>query len=430
MDRNSPVGLAILGCGVVGGGVAQMLLGKKEVYSSRIGKSLEIRAIAVRDLSIDRELPKELFTDDPFAAVRREDVDIVVELMGGIHPAKELILEALKLGKRVVTANKEVISKHGAELFEAANRYETAIYLEGSVGGGIPIVMPLKRSLVANRIESILGIINGTTNYILSRMSQKGMGFAEALAEAQDLGFAEADPSADVDGHDAAYKISILASLFLGQRVGSEDVYREGIRKISHADIRYAAELGYAIKILGIAKVAESELLDIRVHPTMIPLSHPLSSVSGATNAIAVRGDAVGEVMFVGPGAGRFPTASAVVGDIINAATSLEHLDRLMLCQHQESVDHLPIGDISSRFYLRLLTEDAPGVLGRIGTLFGQYGVSIHYFMQKEARDGEAVLVIVTHKVKESSLREALSLVEQHPTIREIANVIRVEEEK
>ncbi|MGE5707881.1 MAG: homoserine dehydrogenase, partial [Bacteroidota bacterium] len=404
--ENREIGVAVLGCGVVGGGVAQFLREKEAVYSERVGRPLKLRGVAVRDLSRDRGLPSSLLTADPLELIRREDVQIVVELMGGVSPAKELILEALRLGKRVITANKEVIAKFGAELFEVANEHGSMIYLEGSVGGGIPIVLPLKRSLVGNRIESILGIINGTTNYILSRMSNKGMGFAEALAEAQELGFAEADPTSDVDGHDAAYKIAILATLFLGARVRAEDVYREGIRKVSHADIRYAQELGYAIKLLGIAKRVESESgpkLDIRVHPTMTPLSHPLASIHGATNAIAVRGDAVGEVMFSGPGAGRNPTASAVLGDVINAATSLGHLDELMLCHHHHTAEYLPIEEISSRFYLRILAKDQPGVLGAIGTLFGDRGVSVHYFMQKEARDGEAVLVIVTHRVTEGA---------------------------
>jgi homoserine dehydrogenase len=260
-------------------------------------------------------------------------------------------------------------------------------------------------------------------------MAKLGSGFEETLAEAQKLGYAEADPGADVDGHDAAYKISILGSLFLGKRVRTEEVFREGIRKITHSDIRYADELGYTIKLLGIAKNAEGDRLDIRVHPTMIPKSHPLSSVSGVTNAIAVRGDAVGEVMFIGPGAGRMPTASAVVADILNAASSLGCIEPLMTCHHTHSVDHLSIEDISSRYYIRLLTEDRPGVLGRLGMAFAEHGVSIHYFMQKEAKDGQAVLVIVTHRVPEHSMRAALAAITEHNDIREVANVIRVEEE-
>lgn len=429
---NQPVGVGILGCGVVGQGVAQLLLENAALYAHRIGQSLEVRAIAVRDLTKDRGVPSELLTSDPMEVVRRPDVQIVVELMGGVTPAKDLILEALRLGKRVVTANKEVIAKYGQELFEAANQNQTAIYLEGSVGGGIPIVLPLKRSLVSNRVESILGIINGTTNYILSQMASKGLGYEEVLADAQRLGYAEADPGADVDGHDAAYKISILGSLFLGKRVKTEEVFREGIRRISHADIRYADELGYTIKLLGIAKNVAGDRLDIRVHPTMIPKTHPLSSVSGVTNAIAVRGDAVGEVMFIGPGAGRMPTASAVVADILNAAGSLDVLEPLMTCHHTHSVEHLPIEEVSSRYYIRLLAEDLPGVLGRLGMVFAEHGVSIHYFMQKEnnaSAGGPAVLVIVTHRVQEQAMRKALAAIAEYDDIREVANVIRVEEE-
>lgn len=428
MNQNQAIGVGLLGCGVVGGGVAELLLRNPDAYAHRVGKPVTLKAIAVRDPARDRGLPRELFVSDPEAVLSHPEIQVVVEVMGGVSPARELILRALEQGKSVVTANKEVLAKHGREIFEAAQRSGKAVYFEGAVAGGIPLIMPLQRGLAANSLTSIQGIINGTTNYILTRMAREGSSFEAALADAQALGYAEADPSSDVDGHDAAYKLSLLASLLFGEHVEIEGVPREGISGITPQDLRYAQELGYVVKLLGIAKRV-GDRLEARVHPTMIPMQHPLARIDGVTNAVTVQGDAVGEVTFSGPGAGRGPTASAVVGDLLNVASLLDAPDRMMACLQTRSVSPMPLDAVESAFYLRLVAEDVPGVLGAVGTCFGKHRVSVRSFVQHAAEGDSAELVIVTHRVSEASFRAAVREIAAMPTTRAVANVIHVEED-
>jgi homoserine dehydrogenase len=420
------IGVGLLGCGTVGLGVAKLLASHAQDYAARLGRPLTLRKVAVRDLGRDRGIDSLKMTLDPYEVVKDPDIQIVIEVMGGVEPALTLILEAIKNGKHVVTANKEVIARHGAEIFEAARERGVGVMIEGTVGGGIPIVGPLKTSLAANRIYRVAGIVNGTTNYILSAMTQKGASFNAALAEAQKLGYAEANPAADVEAHDAAFKMVILADLFFAQRVNVEDVYREGITHLTAADIRYAGELGYVIKLLGVATQMGGRM-QVRVHPALIQSAHPLAHVNGVANAIAVRGDAVGEVMFYGPGAGQMPTASAVLGDVLTLAADLEHPSRLMACLHTEAGEVAPIDDLHTQFYIRLIAHDKPGVIGIIGTVFGHSGVSILSMVQKGEDDGLAEIVLVSHLVREKAMRQALADLAEHPSIQSIASVIRVE---
>ncbi len=428
MNQNQPIGVGLLGCGVVGGGVAELLLKNQDAYAHRVGKPLALKAIAVRNPALDRGLPAHLFVSDPMAVIDNPEIQLIVEVMGGVTPAKDLILSALAHGKSVVTANKEVLAKHGREIFDAAQKNGVAVYFEGAVAGGIPLIMPLQRGLAANSLSSVQGIINGTTNYILTRMAKEGSTFEAALADAQKLGYAEADPTSDVEGHDAAYKLSLLASLLFGEHVETEDVPREGISGVTPQDLTYAHELGYVVKLLGIAK-REGDRLEARVHPTMIPQNHPLARIDGVTNAVTVRGDAVGEVTFSGPGAGRGPTASAVVGDLLNVASLLDAPDRMMACLQTRSVSPVPLDEVDSAFFLRLQAEDVPGVLGAVGSCFGKHQVSVRSFVQHAAEGGNAELVIVTHRVREASFRAAVREIAAMPAIRAIANVIHVEEE-
>ena len=428
MNHHEAIGVGLLGCGVVGGGVADLLLKNQEAYTHRVGRPVTLKAIAVRDPARDRGLPSHLFVADPMEVLSHPEIQLIVEVMGGVTPAKDLILEALNRGKSVVTANKEVLAKHGREIFDAAQRNGAAVYFEGAVAGGIPLIMPLQRGLAANTLSSVQGIINGTTNYILTRMAQEGSTFEAALADAQKLGYAEADPTSDVEGHDAAYKLSLLASLLFGEHVDTEDVPREGISSITPQDLKYAQELGYVVKLLGIAK-REGDRLEARVHPTMIPTTHPLARINGVTNAVTVQGDAVGEVTFSGPGAGRGPTASAVVGDLLNVASLLDAPDRMMACIQTRTVSPAPLDDVDSAFYLRLKAHDVPGVLGSVGTCFGKHRVSVRSFVQHAAEGGHAELVIVTHRVREASFRAAIQEIAAMSAIEEIANVIHVEEE-
>jgi len=428
MNQHEAIGVGLLGCGVVGGGVADLLLKNQDAYAHRVGRPVTLKAIAVRDPARDRGLPSHLFVADPMEVLSHPEIQLIVEVMGGVTPAKALILEALNRGKSVVTANKEVLAKHGREIFEAAQRNGAAVYFEGAVAGGIPLIMPLQRGLAANSLSSVQGIINGTTNYILTRMAKEGSTFDAALADAQKLGYAEADPTSDVEGHDAAYKLSLLASLLFGEHVDTEDVPREGISGITPQDLKYAQELGYVVKLLGIAK-REGDRLEARVHPTMIPTDHPLARINGVTNAVTVQGDAVGEVTFSGPGAGRGPTASAVVGDLLNVASLLNAPDRMMACIQTRTVSPVPLDEVDSAFYLRLKANDVPGVLGSVGTCFGKHQVSVRSFVQHAAEGGHAELVIVTHRVREASFRAAVQEIAAMAAIEEIANVIHVEEE-
>jgi homoserine dehydrogenase len=425
------LGVALLGCGTVGSGVAQLLLNHEAHYAHRVGRPVRLLGIGVRDTTRARGVPEELFTTKLADLVDDPRVHIVVEALGGVEPAFDLIMRAIAQGKHVVTANKEVIARHGHTIFPAARAQGVAVQVEATVGGGIPIITAIKGSLAANRIHQVAGIINGTTNYILTAMAAHGTSLPDALAEAQRLGYAEADPTADVDAYDAAYKIAILASTFFDHRVAIDDVYREGIGHLTAADIAYARELGYVVKLLGVAKRephADGENLQARVHPAMIPLQHPLAPIDGVMNAIAVAGDAVGEVMFSGPGAGKLPTASAVVGDILAIAAQPDTPARLLTCLHDGIRAISPIDALVTKFYVRLLAHDEPGVIGTIGQVCGRSGISIRSMVQKGERDGLAEIVLVTHLVQEAAMRQALAELAEQPTISAIGSVIRVED--
>ena len=418
------VNIGLLGFGTVGTGVAKILLEQEERIAHRLGKSVTLKKIVDLDISHDRglHLPKGILSADVSDVLENPDIHIVVEVIGGINPARDFILSALNNGKHVVTSNKEVIAKHGQEFFRAAKEKGVNIFYEAAVGGGIPILRPLNKGLAANKIEEVFGIVNGTTNYILSKMTQEGRDFGDVLKEAQEAGFAEADPTSDVDGFDAQYKLKILIALAYGLDVELEDIYREGICKISAVDIEYAREFGYVIKLLAIAKDSPQGL-DARVHPTMIPANHALASVSDAFNAIFVRGDNVGETMFYGQGAGMLPTASAVVADVLDLAADFAY--RLRDTKKPESKP-VNISDISGKYYLRLEVADKPGVLAQISTILGRQQVSILTVLQRESKNGKAELIIITDLVKEARIQTALKEIDSLAVVDEVANLIRV----
>lgn len=423
--------IGLLGCGTVGSGVLKLLQEKREHFAHRTQVAIEVRKVLVRDPSRVREdwIDKELLTQDPQEILDDPEIQLVVEVMGGVNPAKGYLLQALQAGKHVVTANKALLAQHGAELFDAANESGAALHFEAAVAGGIPIISALKRGLVSNSMRSVYGIINGTTNYILSAMTEEGRGFDEVLKEAQAQGYAEADPTDDVEGFDAAYKLAILASLIFNKRIDVRQIHRVGIQRIAAQDIAYAKQFGYTIKLLAIAKRTRNGL-EARVNPTMIPSDHPLASVSGVYNALLVQGDAVGDLMFYGRGAGQMPTASAVVSDILNIAVELDAPPNLLMgCQHGEEVAQLSAPDhVINRYYLRIQTEDKSGVLGHIGHLLGKEDISIHTLIQTKHRPGEAEIVLITHPVSELKLRQAVAQLRQLETTREIDSIIRVED--
>ncbi|MEW6496001.1 MAG: homoserine dehydrogenase, partial [Cyanobacteriota bacterium] len=429
-----------LGLGTVGTGTAQILLdpeGRQPLL-----QDLEIHRVGVRSLDKPREvkLSPELITTDLESIVTDPEIDIVVEVMGGLEPARSLILKAIAQGKHVVTANKAVIARYGPEIFTAAEEAGVYVLLEAAVGGGIPVIQPLKQSLGVNRIRSVIGIVNGTTNYILTRMQTEGGEFADILADAQKLGYAEADPTADVDGLDAADKISILASLAFAGRIKLQDVYCEGIRGVSAADIAYAQKLGFVIKLLAFAKreelaataLPDADMLQVRVHPTLLPQTHPLASINGVYNAILVEGEPIGQVMFFGPGAGSGPTASAVVSDILNIAAVLRtaqethQLHPLLSCAHQHYCAIAPMSELVTRFYARFLTKDSPGVIGHLGTSFGKHEVSLESIVQIGFREGLAEIVVVTHDVREGNFRQAVDEILTLEAIDSIPSILRV----
>lgn len=429
--------LGLLGLGTVGTGTAQIILDSWGRHP--LIQELEIHRVGVRHLDKPRQVQftADQLTTDLESIVTDPDIDIVVELIGGLEPARALILTAISQGKHIVTANKAVISRYGNEIFDAANAKGVYVMLEAAVGGGIPVIGPLKESLGVNRIQSVMGIINGTTNYILTRMQTEGADFADVLADAQRLGYAEADPTADVDGLDAADKIAILASIAFAGRIKLEDVHCEGIRQVSAADIAYAEKLGFTIKLLAIAKRQPStenhavDQLSVRVHPTLVPKAHPLASINGVYNAILVEGEPLGQVMFYGPGAGSGPTASAVVSDILTIAailkTETEPIPHpLLSCTHQHYCAIAPIEELVTRFYTRFLTNDTPGVIGSLGTSFGNHGVSLESIVQIGMRDQQAEIVVVTHDVREGNFLNALAEIRQLDAVRSIPSVLRV----
>ncbi|MEX0592783.1 MAG: homoserine dehydrogenase [Nitriliruptoraceae bacterium] len=427
MDR--VVRLGMLGCGTVGGGVVTLLNREADDITARTGAKLEIARVAVRDLSRDRGLPVEasVFGDDPWAVVEDPSIDVIVEVMGGVDPAGRLIRRALELGKPVVTANKELVADQGPELFAAARAAGVDLAYEAAVAGAIPIIKPLKESLAGDRIERVVGILNGTTNYILTRMTEDGVGYDEVLAEAQALGYAEADPTADVGGHDAAAKCAILASLAFDTAVHGSDVYREGIERVTATDIRVATQLGYVIKLLGIASRIGDEVA-VRVHPAFLPADHPLASVRDSFNAVFVQASAAGELMFYGRGAGGLPTGSAVLGDVIDVARNLLQTARGALETHHRALAIRPMEALSTQYYLLLNVDDRPGVLAAVADTFGTHGVSIAQVWQ-EGSDDAAQLVLITHRSRESDLQATVEALAAVPSVRRVASVLRVESE-
>lgn len=425
------INVGLLGLGTVGRGVYRILKENGDVIGQRAGVVIRVKKVLVRDIAKNRgiEIEEGLLTGDVNDILNDPDIDIVVELLGGINPAFEYALAALTRAKSVVTANKDVIAVHGRELFAAADKLGRDLFFEGSVAGGIPIIGPLKDSLAANRIRQVIGIVNGTTNYMLTRMSKEGLPFDEVLKEAQALGYAEADPAADVEGFDAARKIAILASIAFNTRVTLGDVYVEGITRITAEDIAYAGELGFTVKLLGIAKET-ADGVEVRVHPAMLPKNHPLAAVNDVYNAIFVLGDAAGELMFYGRGAGELPTASAVVADIMNAARNLSlNVPGIIGCTCFEEKPVKPMGATSTRYYIRLRVADRPGVLAGIAYVFGDNEVSLASVIQKHSVGKAAEIVLVTHEVPEKNLQNSLKKLQDLPIVYQISNVIRVEGE-
>lgn len=422
--------IGILGLGTVGTGVAKIIQKNQADIAQRVGANIEIAKALVRNLDKERILPKELLTTDANEILNDPSIDIIVELLGGEHPSREYMIRALENGKHLVTANKDVIAKYGKELFDIAEKNNLDVMFEASVAGGIPIIHPLKDCLIGNKIQEIMGIINGTTNYMLTKMTQDNVDYQTVLAEAQAKGYAEADPTADVGGLDAARKIAILASIAYNSRITVNDVYVEGITKISPEDIANARELGYVIKLLGIAKETESGV-EVRVHPTFIPMSHPMASVNDVFNAIFVTGDAVGDAMFYGRGAGELPTASAVLGDIMEVTRNIQHEAKArVLCTCYENKPICPIEETESTFYVRLLAQDEPGVFAKIAGVFAEQQISLNSVIQKRKVDNCAEIVFLTYIVKDAALRKALAKLETLPVIEEISNVIRVHDEE
>ena len=420
--------LGQIGCGTVGSGVINILRDNREVITKRTGCEISISKVAVGSLSDPRfvEVPEEMLTTDAQEVVSDPRVDIVVEVMGGIEPARTFILEAINNGKHVVCANKELMSTHGGEILQAAEKKGVDVVYEASVGGGIPILMPLKYGLAGNAIDQILGIVNGTTNYVLTRMTEEGLSFEQAISKAQSLGLAEADPGDDVEGRDAAAKLAILASMAFNTRVTLENVYAEGITGITSDDIAFGGDLGYVIKLLAVAK-DEPDGISVRVHPTMIPTDHPLASVREENNAIFVSGDAVGELMFYGKGAGSLPAASAVVGDIIGISRNILSGGHMVGCTCFYDKPIKDMKDVICRYFMIFDVPDRPGVLAKIAGVFGENAVSIKSVIQ-HGTGKEARIILITHAVREESLRATVKGLEGLDAVNRIASIIRVED--
>ena len=429
----TPLRVALLGCGVVGSEVARLLIGQEADLRARVGRPLELVGIAVRRPDRDRAgIDSQLLTADAEALVTREDVDLVIEVIGGIEPARSLILAAMRHGASVVTANKELLAADGAALFEAAEQAGADLYFEAAVAGAIPIIRPLRESLVGDEITSVIGIVNGTTNYILDRMDTGGIGFAEALREAQQFGYAEADPTADVEGFDAAAKAAILASLAFHTRVTGADVYREGITGVTSTDIASAHDIGCVVKLLAICQLSPpvaspaERTVSVRVHPAMIPRSHPLAAVGDAYNAVFVESMSAGRLMFYGPGAGGSPTASAVLGDLVTVARNRL---RGAVGPGESSYAARPvsrIGSVLTRYHVSLEVADVVGVLATIADVFAEHGVSIETVRQN-GRGADAQLVLVTHRAHDAALSATVQALRGLDVVRQVTSVMRVE---
>lgn len=419
------IGLALLGLGTIGSGVMKVLKENGEMIKNREGLDIEVRKILVRDKTKKRsvKVSEELLSDNIQEILADDSVDVIAEFMGGETPAFQYIRDALRKGKSVITANKEVIAKHWDELEEEARKSGAGLYFEASVAGGIPIIKSVRRSLQANNILKFMGIINGTTNFILTRMSEEGRTFSDVLAEAQRLGYAEPDPTADVEGYDARYKLSILSTICFKNRVTIDHIFCEGITKIAADDIAYARELGFGIKLLAIAKKQNCKI-EARVHPTFIPLSHPLYAVRDSFNAIYIEGDMVGSLMFYGRGAGDLPTASALVSDIITACQNEGSHHRVKLDDEKVTFEE----DWKDEYYLRLVVRDQPGVLAEIAGIFGRHQVSLDSVMQKQRGNDHATIIFITHEAHEHWIHAALEEMRHNPSVISIESLIRVEQ--
>jgi homoserine dehydrogenase len=418
--------VGLLGCGHVGSALVRLIDDHAPIIEARAGAKLEITRVAVRNLAKERdvELPHERFTHDAEEVVTDPSVDVVVEVIGGIEPARSLILAALERGKPVITANKELLANFGRELFAAAEDRGVDLLFEASVCAGIPLIRPLRESLAGDRIRRIMGIVNGTTNFVLTRMTESGSSFMEALAEAQTLGYAERDPTADVEGYDAAAKAAIIASIAFATQVVAGDVYREGISDLSAQDIDSARDLGYVVKLLAIAEDVDGEVA-VRVHPAMVPMRHPLASVKDSFNAVFIQADAVGDLMLYGRGAGGMPTASAVLGDLIDAAKNLAGGGRGATMGTVARKRIRPIDEMESQFYVLVEVADRPGVLAAIASAFGAHGVSIKS-MQQVGIAEEARLIFVTHKAKERDLEATMHDVRALDVVHKVGSILRV----
>jgi homoserine dehydrogenase len=435
--KSQPVRIALLGCGTVGTGVVRLLRRHAANLERRLGAPLELVGIADRSLEPDRSIgiTSSLITRDSAALVARPDVDIVVELFGGIEPARKLMMQALAAGKDVVTGNKALLAEHGEELFQAANKSGMAIGFEASVGGGVPIIRTLREALAGDRQRSVYGIVNGTCNSILTTMTEHGAEFATALKDAQASGLAEADPTLDVGGHDAAHKLCLLVTLAFGVSLTPEKVYTEGITRITSADIGYAGELGYVIKLLAIAK-DDDGAIEARVHPTMIPRRHVLASVGGALNAIYIHGEALGSTMYIGQGAGQMPTATAVMADILQIARDRRAGGDARPHSLGYPVSFIkrarvkPMDDVVCEYYLRFMAEDKPGVLGKIASVLGRYGISMASVIQHERSAGKTVPVVMrSHETHERNLTRALREIMRRKLVAAAPAFIRIEEQ-
>ena len=424
------INIALLGLGTVGQGIVNVLKENNHEISQKVGFPINIKTVLVRNIEKAKAFDANLnLTTDFSDIINDAEINIVVEVMGGENPARQYMLQALQAKKHVITANKDVVALHGREMFEAATAHKVDFMFEASVGGGIPIIRPLKQCLTANKITEVMGIVNGTTNYMLTKMSNEGMDYNQVLKEAQEKGYAESDPTADVGGLDAARKLAILSSIAFNTKVSLNDVYVEGITKITPDDIKYAKELGYVVKLLAIAKDNVDNGIEVRVHPAFISNKHPLSSVNDVFNAIHINGNAVGEAMFYGRGAGSLPTASAVVADVIDVARNIVHdMSGRILCTCFEDKKIASIDESISSYYIRLLVKDEPGVLALIAGAFGDQKVSLGSVIQKQKLNNQAELVLLTGAISDVNIQKALTNIKSLNVVTEVYNVIRVEE--
>ncbi len=428
------INVGLLGCGTVGTGVAKILLEKSDLLTARTDTEINLKYIADLDIEKDRGLScdKSVFTNDSIKVIKDPEIDIVIETIGGETIAKDFILEAIENGKHIVTANKALIAKHGNEIFRKASEKGVSFFYEASVGGCMPVIKTIRESLIGNIIHSVNGILNGTCNYILTRIAEEGIPFDEVLKQAQDEGYAEQDPSFDIDGIDTAHKISILSSISYGMEINFEDVYVEGIRNITPFDLELAEYFGYTIKLLAISKI-EGDEVDIRVHPTMIPSNHILASVKSTLNAVNIKGDETGDVLLYGHGAGMRPTASAIISDVVDISrsvnTSSTRISSTAHLNRKNDIKIKPIEQVESKFYFRFSLEDRPGVLSIISGVLGEYGISLESVQQKgQKKTGYVPVIMLTHMASEKSARDALDKINSLDVVKQPTVVVRIED--